>query len=101
MFLAIFALNVFLKLWTARFNGVNSNYLSHYLGWMRAVEGVKKNGGLTLSALMRTLFNQNELMKKETPRLKSYRYSESFGDAGKSKRNVSRLSRNTPLISIE
>jgi hypothetical protein len=29
------------RTWIARFNGVNSNYLANYLGWMRAMEGIK------------------------------------------------------------
>jgi transposase-like protein len=40
------------RTWMARFNGVNSNYLQNYLGWMRTMEGIKKNGGLNLNLLM-------------------------------------------------
>jgi transposase-like protein len=47
-----------LRTWMARFNGVNSHYLANYLGWMRYMEGKKKEGGLTLQALMRTVLNQ-------------------------------------------
>jgi len=49
------------RTWMARFNGVNSNYLANYLGWMRAMEGIKKNGGLTLATLMVTVLNQVSL----------------------------------------
>jgi len=45
--------------WMARFNGVNSNYLANYLGWMRAMEGIKKNGGLNLSLLMGSVLHIN------------------------------------------
>jgi len=50
------------RTWMARFNGVNSNYLANYLGWMRAMEGIKKNGGLTLPKLIGVVLRQNKLI---------------------------------------
>jgi hypothetical protein len=47
----------------ARFNRVNSNYLQNYLGWMRTMEGIKKNVGLNLNLLMGYVLHVNDVQE--------------------------------------